>query len=295
MDGIVVFLNGDRGLCALQALLAAGHGVAAVVVPPGKARVAEAVTALGPPLMVEADVNASECLERLRALRPALFLIAGYSTIFRLPLLGLPVLGTLNLHAGRVPEYRGGSPLNWQIINGEPAAGLSVLWTGEGIDDGPVVCETRLPIGPEATIATLHVDANAAFGPLTVEAVSRVEAGERGRAQDESRAVYWHQRGDQDGRLRPDLRSAVEVYDFVRALTRPYPGAWVMDETGNRVRILDVRLSGLAVRGQPGRVCRIGGQGLFLVCRDRAVLVVEAWAGSGEDGTPALRHGMIVR
>ncbi|MCF8482209.1 MAG: hypothetical protein K9H25_17430 [Rhodospirillum sp.] len=298
MDGIVVFLNGDRGLHALRALVEGGHGIAAVVIPPGRAPLARTITGLTAPqrtpVLAEANINAPDCVNRLRTPRPTLFLIAGFSTLFHPPLLSLPTLGTLNLHAGRVPEYRGGSPLNWQIINGESEVGLSILLTGEGLDDGPVIAETRLPLAPEATIATLHDDANTAFGPLILKAIERLEKGDRGSPQDDSRACYWHQRGDQDGQLRPDLRTATEAYDFVRALTSPYPGAWVQDDTGVRVRLLVVQVPDVIIRGQPGRICRIHNLGLFLVCKDRAIQIIEARAESEHNDHPPLRHGMIV-
>lgn len=293
LSGIHVFLNGDRGLFSLRALLHRGFGIDQVVIPPGKPKVAEAVRAMGASVRVQADVHDSAFLGQLDASRPELFIIAGYSTIFRPELFSVPRLGCLNLHAGRLPQYRGGSPLNWQVINGEHCAGLSVIRVDSGIDTGPVLAETTIPIGTDTTIADLHDLANQVFPGLLLEAVEAVISGQAGRIQDESQAVYWHQRNDVDGQLRPREISACQALDFIRALTRPYPGAWIRC-AGRIVRILSAAPAPLRLRGNAGRLCHIQGTGPLLVCRDQAILLREWRCDDGSDAIAALRHGVVV-
>lgn len=274
MNNIHVFLNGDRGLATLRAVVAAGHGVAAVYAPPHA--VDKLNRALEPDgLTVEAapDVNAPEFIAGLRACAPDLLLIAGYSQIFKAPLLAVPRFGAINLHAGRLPQYRGGSPLNWQIIMGEAEAGLSVIRVGEGIDDGDVLAEAALPIGPETAISDLHEQANLTFPGLTLATLSRFDRGDfSGRQQQAAEACYWHQRCDDDGRIHWRDMTARQVHDLVRALSSPYPGAFSF-KGKDKLRITSAAPSEFHLRGVPGRVCRIQNLGLFIICRDRAIAV----------------------
>jgi methionyl-tRNA formyltransferase len=286
MDRIHVFLNAARGLGVLEALVAAGHGVDAVHVPPPAAQkpeIAGAAARLGVRLSPVAGANAPDFAAALRAARPRLGVVAGFSTILSRDVHAAPELGTINCHAGKLPFYRGGSPLNWQIMNGESEAGISVLRVDDGIDSGDVLAEAVLPIGPEDDIATLHEKANAVFPGLVVGTVARFAAGDlAGRRQDPAAAVYWHQRNDSDGRI--DWRaSAKRVHDTVRALTSPYPGAFAHLD-GRRVRILRTSLDVPDVRGVPGRIVHVSGGGPLAVCADRALRIVE-WRF--EDGGPA--------
>jgi methionyl-tRNA formyltransferase len=279
MDRIHVFLNAERGLGVVEAVIRDGHAIAGVHLPPAaaaKPEIAGRLAAIGLAGEPVVDVNAPEFVSAYRARRPQLAVIAGFSTIFRVSTYATPVLGTINCHAGELPRYRGGSPLNWQILNGEAEAGISVLRVDDGIDSGDVLAETCLPIGAEDDIATMHEKANAAFPLLVTETIRRFAAGDLGgRRQDPAAAVYWHQRNDADGRIDWRTLSAARVHDMVRALTRPYPGAFTM-LGGRRVRIERTSLDAPLVRGVPGRIVHVSGSGPLVVCADRALRLV-AW------------------
>ena len=292
MENICVFLNGARGLAVVETLVAHGHGVSGVFVPKDRA-VEEAIVAVcarsRTSLRGVEDVNAPAFVRDLKSTEPRLIVIAGFSTIFKRSLIEAAELGTINLHAGRVPQYRGGSPLNWQIINGERAAGISVLRVEEGIDIGDVLTEAEIPIGAETTIADLHEEANRLFPGLVLDVVFSLETGPaEGRPQDESAVVYWHQRNDEDGRLYWHRSTAEECHRLIRAVTQPYPGAFTYWDS-RKVRIFAARLPEVTIRGVPGRVCYIQGRGPYVVCADRAILVEDYVI---EDESFPLPHGI---
>jgi len=302
---ICVFLNGDRGLDVLAALSESVHGITCVVVPVSASRdgVAQEIQEkYGLSVMRVENINESSFLQQLTNLRPCLLICAGYSTIFKSELLQLAQLGTINLHAGRLPQYRGGSPLNWQIINGEPSAGLSVIRMDEGIDTGEILGEITLEIRPSETIATLHHRTNPAFGQLVLQVLDHMDAGTLApRQQGEKGARYWHQRNDGDGCIDWFRMTAAQVHDFVRALSAPYPGAWT--RSGDRyVRITATEIPALRISGTPGRVCYIQGEGPYVVCADYAVLVREHHFGdkhsdidaSVYDRDKTLTHGTVL-
>jgi methionyl-tRNA formyltransferase len=287
---IVVFLSGTRGLHTLEALVRSSHGVEAAVTP-GETPLTASIVKLGISHLRLEDINSPAALDALRRLQPQLFVIAGYSAIFKQPLLDLPLLGTINLHAGRLPQYRGGSPLNWQLINGEYKAGISVLRVGQRIDAGPVLASAEIPIGPHTTIETLHDAANNTFPRLLMDALGRVECGEIGEMQDEGLAQYWCQRNDADGYLPFARLTAMETDRMIRALTRPYPGAWCCTGSG-RVRLFAAKIPELTVNGPPGRICYIQGKGPYVLCADRAIMLTD-YEIEG-NGRTTLRHGAYV-
>lgn len=278
MQRIIVFTNGARGGVVLRSLGEAGHGVMTVFVPgqgTSHPAVTDAVSELGLDVRAIPNVNDTAFVADLAGARPELLVVAGYPTIFRRPLLDVAARGALNLHGGRLPEYRGGSPLNWQMINGEATAAISVVRMDEGIDTGEVVAEAEIPIGELDTIADLHRRANALWPELLLGAIAKLEKGTlKGRAQDDARACYWHQRAPEDGRIDWANMTARQVHDLVRALSPLYPPAFTF-WGDRRVAIAASRVPTDVLRGVPGRVCYARGQGPFVVCRDRAVLLSE--------------------
>lgn len=273
-----MFLNGHRGVAVLKSLLVSSEvQVSAVVTPPTfmKSSLSFLPRDQNIQHFVLKDVNGDDSLAQLKAYKPDVFLIAGYSTIFRPPLLAIPSLGVLNLHAGRLPRYRGGSPLNWQIINGESEAGLSVIQVDEGIDTGPVLAQANINIGPRDTILDLHKRANEIFPELVGEAMTKLKSKKsQGHVQTEANAQYWHQRSDVDGHLDFRHMKAIEVDRIIRAITKPYPGAYAYCEE-YKVRVFSAKVPQMCVRGMPGRVCFIQGQGPYVVCADQAILLTD--------------------
>lgn len=102
-----------------------------------------------PELQVEANVNAPESIEAIRALRPDLLVSVAGNQIFRRALLDVAPKGCLNLHTALLPRYRGLMPTFWALKNGEKETGVSVFLVDEGIDSGPIVVQKRVPIGTD--------------------------------------------------------------------------------------------------------------------------------------------------
>ena len=254
MERMVFYLYAARGLATLRAVLDAGHGVAFATLPPGYDDVAGACRALGVETRIIDDVNDPDFVAQVTAARATLGVIAGYATIFKPPLIQAPALGTINLHGGRLPEYRGGSPLNWQIINGERRLGISVIRVDAGIDTGPVLAEAAFDLGRDETIREAHARANALFPSLVIEVIEGLEAGTlEERPQDRTRARYWRQRKPDDGAIDWQAMTARQVCDLVRAVTRPYPGA-VATTSDGRVRVFGAHLAQNRSDGAPGQV-----------------------------------------
>ncbi len=133
---IVFFGTPDFAVDALQALLQEGHTVTAVVTQPDKAKgrsktpvfspVKECAVKAGIPVLQPARVKRPEAVEALRAYEADVFVVAAFGQILSKEILDMPRFGCLNIHASLLPAYRGASPIQWAVINGEEKTGVTV-------------------------------------------------------------------------------------------------------------------------------------------------------------------------
>lgn len=134
----------------------------------------------GPPVPIETieayDLHAAPVLERMRAWGPDLGLSIG-APILRPALFQVPALGTLNLHLGRVPDYRGAPPAFWELYTGARSIGATVHWIDEGLDTGPVVVATEAPIHENDTLARVEARARTLGRHVLSAALRQVSAG----------------------------------------------------------------------------------------------------------------------
>ncbi len=285
----VLWGNGNRGVSCLEALLGADFRPTLVVVHPqrGKkwyASVAEVAERHDLPTLAPEDPNAEEIQERLRAEQPDVFVLAGYGPILHEPVLTIPQRLTVNLHAGKLPHYRGSSPMNWALINGEVFFTLSVIRVDAGVDTGDVLLERAFPIGPDDTIVDLHRIANETFPEMLLAVMRQIEEDAlTPRPQDPAEARYFPLRFPDDGLVMWDMLTAEEIHNRIRALRPPYPGAFTYHE-GRRVTLIASKLRAFEFRGAPGRVYRKTEEGLLICAKDRCLWIREAVFA--DDGSP---------
>ena len=292
MQDIIVFLNGTRGIEVIKKLKEFDHGILSCVIPLKKKYdlVESEIKNLNINCLRLENVNDKNSISYLKTYKPKLFIAAGYSTIFKNELINIPQKGTINLHAGRLPEYRGGSPLNWQIINGEKKATICVIIIDQGIDTGQILQEHDILIDSATTINDLHNQANKLFPQLVINVIDKIDKIDKisGHTQDEKKAVYWHQRNDDDGYIDFKRLEANQINRLVRALTKPYPGAWALLEQ-KKVRIFRADIPRFDMRGIPGRICYVQGEGPYIICKDKALLIKEYLIENHSD--MILKHG----
>jgi methionyl-tRNA formyltransferase len=178
-------------------------------------------------------------------------------------------------HDSILPRYRGFAPLATGIMNGEEEFGVSVIYAGEGRDDGDVILQKRVHIGSDVYLR----EAMERIGGLCCEAAAallkHMKSGTiRGEKQDPSKATYSIWRGPDDCRI-DWKKSAREIYDFIRAVSHPYPGAFSYS-CGKKIRIwksevvpeevrFEIRDCGKIWRLEQGRPVLVCGEGLLLL------------------------------
>lgn len=292
-ESIALFLNGQRGLSIADHLAEAGHRVTGCFLHGSAVTSKERLRILFPDAEVTKvdGANWHSVAQALTKAKTQVGILAGFSFLIPADILLLPPLGFLNLHAGRVPQYRGGSPLNWQLIEGEAMLGVSVLRMTAGIDDGPIVAASSFLMPKTGTIADAHASAELLFGELLLDILENLpQALTDAESQHTDDATYWHQRSDRDGEINVWCQSAEEVCRMVRALTHPYPGAW-FSRNGDKFRVFAAEDSSGEFRGAPGRIVKIGGFGPVLIVKGGSVRLQEV---SCESGASPLRNGDYV-
>ncbi|WP_347506095.1 methionyl-tRNA formyltransferase [Pseudomonas anguilliseptica] len=187
-----------------------------------------------PYTVMTGGMNDEALLAEVKGWQPDIFIVAGWYHM--LPASWRNIAPAYGLHASLLPKYSGGAPLVWAIINGEQKTGITFFRFDAGVDSGPIVGQKAVSIDPTDTIATLYAKIELLGLELISEVLPRLACGDALHlVQDESQRSVFPQRSPEDGLIN-FLQDATRLYDFVRAQTKPYPGAFfVMDETIVRV------------------------------------------------------------
>ena len=184
--------------------------------------------------------------------KPNLFILAGYPQIMKENIFNIPTIGTINLHAGELPFYRGGSPLNWAIINGEKTFETSIIEIDKGIDTGKLLAKKRDKILKKDNIHKVHIKANNNFKKIILEAVRNL-INKKYIKKSNKTPTYRYQRKEKDNHLQFINKNSIQSYNFIRALTKPYPCAWVICNN-KRVRLVESKIECKKTVSVPGKV-----------------------------------------
>ena len=258
---VSLWTSSSRGLSIALELQRRGHRVSSVIVPKNRKQAG---------LSIAAMTGATFCEINLRALGPAIHprilqtigesdigIVAGFPRRLPVEAFAAPRLGTVNLHAGPLPGYRGGSPLSWQIVSGKKEIHLSMHVMEQFLDSGPVIVVRSFRLEEAENVAVAKERADQVFSAMVGEFMeSPEELIATARPQRQEDAVYWHQRNYDDAQIFWGRMCAKEVVDLVRATTPTYGGSFTFLGK-DRVRILEVQRLRIGIRGVPGRVISI--------------------------------------
>jgi methionyl-tRNA formyltransferase len=230
------------------------------------------------PVYQPANPNDPAFVAAMRRLEPDLLFSCYYRHMLKPPLLNLPRLGALNLHGSLLPRYRGRCPVNWVLVQGESETGVTLHYMEAKPDRGDIVAQKCIPITPEDTAVTLFARMTAAAGKLFREIYPLLRRGQAPRhPQDHSQASYFGGRGPADGRI--DWREpAMAIYNLMRAITHPYPGAFTT-LAGRKLFIWNGRplATPMAAPHVPGQItARLPGEGLLVATGEGHFLITRA-------------------
>lgn len=172
------------------------------------------------------DPNTGEWISRIRECRPDIIFSFYYRFMISKDILEIPPYGAYNLHGSLLPAYRGRAPVNWVIIKGEEKTGVTLHEMVVKPDAGPIVAQAEVRIAPDDTPVRLFGKLEEAAARMLDEILPEISEGRiRKIPQDLSKGSYFGGRKPDDGRI-PWGESARGIYNLIRGVTRPYPGAF---------------------------------------------------------------------
>ncbi|MDH5798649.1 MAG: methionyl-tRNA formyltransferase [Paracoccaceae bacterium] len=273
----VVFMGTpDFSVPVLQALVDAGHEVAAVYCQPPRpagrgqkdrpSPVQARAEELGLDVRHPKSLKGAEEQAQFAALNADVAVVVAYGLLLPKPVLDAPKRGCLNIHASLLPRWRGAAPIHRAIMEGDEATGVCIMQMEEGLDTGPVLLREKTAITAEDTTAILHDRLSKLGAKLIVRALAELNELTPEPQSDEG-VTYASKIDKTEARI--DWALPAKIVDRkIRALS-PFPGAWCK-AGGERLKLLDSRLSDGG--GKPGQVI----DGFTVACGEGAVRIIRA-------------------
>lgn len=280
----IVFMGTPEfAVTSLRALVEGGYNIVGVVTTPDKpagrgrkiqqSDVKQYAVEQGLPVLQPVKLRDPEFQAELEALKPDLGIVIAFRMLPE-SVWSLPRLGTFNLHASLLPQYRGAAPINWAIINGESETGVTTFLLNHQIDTGDIIGQERCPILPSDNIGTLYDKLMNIGSDLVLETVEKIAEGNitpivQSHIPDselkpapkifkEDCLIDWTMEGEQ-------------IVNFVRGLS-PYPAAWSYmykdNVEVNSAKIFSVSFEKADHQRNAGEVCTDGRTALKVACKD---------------------------
>jgi methionyl-tRNA formyltransferase len=273
----------DFSVPTLEAIIAAGHEVlAAYSQPPrpagrGMAEKKSPVHVFAEehaiPVRTPKSLKGEAEQAAFAALGADAAVVVAYGLILPRPILDAPRLGCFNLHASRLPRWRGAAPIQRAVMAGDGETAVAIMRMEEGLDTGPVCATEAVTIDPEMTAGELHDELARRGAALMVRALSELESGRLKPVPQPAEGVTYAAKIDKAEARIDFTRPARDVHNLIRGLS-PFPGAWfeATPPGGAKERVKVLRSTIVEGRGEPGQVL---DDALMIACGDGAVRMSE--------------------
>lgn len=268
------------------------HDIAAVVTKPDKPKgrnlkpapsiVKIKADSLGIPVISIDEMPAAQALAVLKKYKADLFVVIAYGKILSVEILSLPELYSIGLHASLLPKYRGASPINWAILNGEEKTGVTVFKLNGKMDAGEIIMQKEADIlGPDNAETLSEKLSNLGANLLVKAADSIAERKAQFIKQDESEATVTPKLNKEDGRIDWN-KPAPEIHNKVRAFYG-WPGAFSR-LNGRTIKIWDAEPADLPAQKAPapGGIAALDSGGMIVACGNGFLRIKELQAEGGK-------------
>lgn len=251
----------DFAVKPLESIIENGYNVVAAVTNPDKpvgrkqtitaCPVKETALKHGIPVYQYTKIR-NEGVEDLKALKPDLMVTCAFGQILSQEILDIPTIGTINIHASLLPKYRGSSPIQWAIINGEKTTGITIMFTDVGVDTGDIILQDELEIEDTDTAGTLFDKLSVLGSKSVIKALKAIENGTYTRTkQDDTKATHTKFFNKESGLLDFN-KSADEIVNLVRGLN-PWPVAYFMYKD-EKIQVYSAENNNSDYNAEPGMV-----------------------------------------
>ena len=281
----VVFMGTPNfAVGTLEALLEAGHEVAAVVTQPDKPKgrgktlmptpVKEAALARMIPVLQPKKVREPEFVETLRKIGPDVIVVAAFGQIISKEILEMPRYGCINVHASLLPAYRGAAPIQWAVINGDKESGVTIMRMNEGLDTGDMIDKVVVPLDENETGGSLFDKLSAAGAKLCAEVLEKLENGTAvfEKQPELSTTDYAAMNDKKMGKINWE-RPAKEIEQLIRGLN-PWPSACTFMK-GKRLKLWTASVVYEEREAVPGEIVEIGKEGILVKTGEGLLLIRE--------------------
>ncbi len=172
-------------------------------------------------------IKGDKAYEIIKSKAPDLLVVLGWSEILPQRLLEIPTIGTIGTHAALLPHNRGSAPINWALIHGEEITGNTMMWLSTEVDAGNIIDQMEFPITIYDTCRTLYQKVAETNREMLLRLLENLEKGEKPASQVQilNEEQILPRRRPKDGLINW-RQSGLNIYNFIRALTKPYPGAF---------------------------------------------------------------------
>ncbi len=255
----------DFAVATLEALVRAGHEIPLVVTQPDRPRgrhgalqkseVRLFAEAQGIPVITPERLRQDTAAqEKLREIAPELIAVTAFGQILPREVLEIPRYGCINVHASLLPKYRGASPIQWAVLNGDERAGVTTMMMDVGLDDGDILEQASIPLDKRETGGSLFRKLAPLGGELLVKTIADLEAGTMPRTpQNALEATKVGMFTKQSGRI-DWSESAERIERMVRGLN-PWPSAFT-ELRGRQLKLWETELAdSAALSGEDVRCC----------------------------------------
>ena len=280
----IVFMGTpDFAAGALEALIEAGHEITAVVTQPDKAKgrskelqfppVKETALAHNIPVLQPIRIKRPEEIEALKKHEADIYVVAAFGQILSQEILDMPKYGCLNIHASLLPKYRGASPIQSVILDGEEETGITIMQMDAGIDTGDMLLKKSIAIDAEDTYETLHDKLKILGGEAIVEALELLETGALvPEKQDHEKSSHVKMITKEMGNIDFN-KSAKEIDCLVRGLN-PWPSAFTFYK-GKQMKIWKVSVEETITSEEPGTVTEVTKNAIRVACGSGVIVICE--------------------
>lgn len=279
----IVFMGTpDFAVGTLAALDDAGHDIDLVVTQPDKPKgrsgrlqmsaVKEYAAAHGLEVFQPEKIKTPEATAKIKEYEPELIVVAAFGQILSKEILDMPEYGCINVHASLLPRWRGASPIQSSILEGDSETGVTIQQMGEGLDTGSILSQRSIPIEPSDTGGSLFDKLARLGASLATETVDDILKGRISPVpQDEEKATYAKKIDKAMGRI-DWTQSAVSIERQIRALD-PWPSAYTYLD-GKMLKVWKP-VVGDAVGAPCGTVCDVGKETITVACREGSLIIKE--------------------
>ena len=269
----------------LKSVLASRHEVIAVVTQPDKPKgrghemafppVKEVALEAGIPVMQPQRAKDEAFIAELKALNPDIILVAAYGKLLPKAILDMPKFGCINVHASLLPKYRGASPIQWAVLNGDEKSGVTIMHMAETMDTGDIIMTKEVVLAKDETAGSLHDKLAEIGGPLLIEAMDALETGRAPRIrQNDEDATHVTMLDKTMGNL-DFSKPAVQLERWIRGLN-PWPTAYTkLDGKMLKLWKAEVLPAKEAKNVEPGTVIDVLKDGFDVLTGDGVLRVKE--------------------